>query len=133
MEVAAPHLDHLLQQLAQCNPGHVSSPYRTVSRSTSSSVVCPVFTFCNPLFRSVIIPICSAFFFNSRAEAPTRISSRSSSLISITSYKPTRPLYPLLLHTLQPVPWYTLILPASSVEKPASINACGGTGATSLH
>ena len=45
-----------------------------------------------PLRRSVIIPSSIALRRSSRPDAPTRISSRSSSLISITSYRPTRPL-----------------------------------------
>src|SRR5438876_9060868 len=66
--------------------------YFTVSRTTSSTVVTPIFTFRKPLWRSVIIPSSTALRRSSRPDAPTRISSRSSSAISITSYKPTRPL-----------------------------------------
>ena len=72
----------------------ISSPvgYFTVSLATSSIVVTPSITLCRPLRRSVIIPSSTAFLFNSSADAPTRINSRSSSVISMTSYKPTRPL-----------------------------------------
>src|SRR5271170_6408735 len=109
MEVAASHFDHLFEQLAQGNPGHLSTfflkLYRTVSRKTSSSVVCPRATFTKPLRRRVIMPCSIAFFFNSSADAPTRINSRSSSFTSITSYKPVRPLYPPLLQVVHPLPW----------------------------
>ncbi len=60
-------------------------PYRTVSRNTSSMVVSPAATLMSPLRRKVIIPSSRAFFLSSIADAPTRINSRSSSLISITS------------------------------------------------
>src|SRR5262249_55113109 len=94
VQVAPAHLDHLFQQFAQRNSGHrrTLSLYNTVSRNTSSMVVSPAAIFTRPLRRSVSMPCSTAFFFNSRAEAPTRINSRSSSLISITSYKPVRPL-----------------------------------------
>src|SRR5260370_1806539 len=87
VKVAAPHLDHLLQQFAKRNSSHYSPSilYKTVSRRTSSMVVCPSATFIKPLRRRVIMPCSIAFFFNSRADAPTRINSRSSSLISMTS------------------------------------------------
>src|SRR6266481_3242462 len=86
MEIAASHLDHLLQQFTQRDSSHQSpSIYKTVSRRTSSMVVCPSATLIKPLRRRVIIPCSMAFFFSSSAEAPTRINSRSSSLISMTS------------------------------------------------
>ena len=53
--------------------------------STSSIVVSPSATLIRPLLRSMIIPCSMAFFFNSSADAPTRINSRNSSLISMTS------------------------------------------------
>src|ERR1700733_2107803 len=132
MKIAAPHLNHFFQKLAQGYTGHVLFSYSTVSRSTSSIVVWPSAILIKPLFRKVIIPISSAFFFNSSEEAPTRINSRRSSLISITSYKPTRPLYPELLHTLHPRPTYTVVFGTSSGATPASINACAGIGDGSL-
>src|SRR5206468_8285593 len=106
VKVAASHLDHLLQQFTKRDSSHHSPSilYKTVSRRTSSMVVCPSATFIKPLRRRVIMPCSMAFFFNSSAEAPTRINSRSSSLISITSYKPVLPLYPPLLQMLQPLP-----------------------------
>src|SRR5438477_97615 len=57
--------------------------YKTVSRRTSSMVVCPSATFIKPLRRSVIIPCSIAFFFNSRAEAPTRINDELRELILV--------------------------------------------------
>ena len=57
-----------------------------------SIVVTPSFTLWSPLPRSVIMPSSIALRRSSRADAPTRISSRISSVISITSYNPTRPL-----------------------------------------
>ena len=57
----------------------------TVSRATSSIVVTPSMTLCRPLRRSVIIPSSTALRRSSSPEAPTRISSRSSSPISMTS------------------------------------------------
>src|SRR5258708_26631887 len=107
VQVAAAHLDHLLQQFAQRNSRHLRTlfgselvrtdvqalfPYKTVSRSTSSMVVIPNAIFISPLRRSVNIPSSTAFFFSSSADAPTRINSRNSSVISITSYKPVLPL-----------------------------------------
>src|SRR5579885_1526284 len=105
VEVAASHLDHLLQQLAQRDSGHAPVlRYNTVSRRTSSIVGNPAATLIKPLRRKVIMPCSMAFFLSSRAEAPTRISSRRSSLISMTSYRPVRPLYPPLLQVVQPLP-----------------------------
>src|SRR5437899_234867 len=106
VQVAAAHLDHLFQQFAKRNSRHLrtlfnsrfvsTNPetriYKTVSRRTSSMVVIPAAIFTRPLRRKVNMPCSTAFFFNSSAEAPTRINSRSSSLISITSYKPVLPL-----------------------------------------
>ena len=63
-------------------PVHV---YATVSRTTSSSVVTPFRILCSPDSRSVIIPSSMARLRSSRAEAPIRISSRISSVTSITS------------------------------------------------
>src|SRR5262245_56317329 len=59
--------------------------YFTVSLKTSSRVVTPSRSFCRPDARRVIIPFSIAFFFSSNDDAPMRISSRKSSLISITS------------------------------------------------
>jgi len=59
--------------------------YNTVSRITSSRVVNPSRTLIRPLRRRVIMPSSIAFFLSSREEAPTRTSSRSSSVISMTS------------------------------------------------
>ena len=70
-----------------------ASPSTSPSPSTTSStVVTPSITLRRPLRRSVIMPSSIALRRSSRPDAPTRISSRSSSLISITSYRPTRPL-----------------------------------------
>src|SRR6266576_1868269 len=77
-----------------------------VSRATSSSVVQPAATLISPLRRNVSIPRSIAFFFNSKAEAPTRTSSLISSSTSITSYRPVRPLYPVLLQVPQPLPFW---------------------------
>src|SRR5580698_1175040 len=75
VQIAPAHFNHFFEQLAQCNSSHVASPYRTVSRTTSSSVVCPAATLINPLRRKVIIPNSRDFFFSSSADAPTSTSS----------------------------------------------------------
>src|SRR6185503_6667580 len=107
MEVRALHLHHRVQQFRQRH-------HFTVSLTISSIVVTPSFTLRSPLPRSVIIPSSTALRRSSSPEAPTRISSRSSSLTSITSYRPTRPLYPVLLHRSQPTPFIGVTELASS-------------------
>ena len=57
----------------------------TVSRRTSSMVVTPFRIFCSPESRSVIMPSSTDFFLSSSEDAPIKISSRISSVISITS------------------------------------------------
>jgi len=72
-------------QLPSSPAPQLPSSYLTVSRATSSIVVTPSMTFRRPLRRSVIMPSSTAFRLSSSDEAPTRISSRSSSVISMTS------------------------------------------------
>ncbi len=57
----------------------------TVSRTTSSMEVTPSRSFCRPEPRSEIIPVSIALLRSSTADAPDRISSRTSSPTSITS------------------------------------------------
>jgi len=57
----------------------------TVSRRTSSIVVTPFRIFCRPDSRNVIMPSSIDFLRSSSEEAPIRISSRISSVTSITS------------------------------------------------
>ena len=59
--------------------------YFTVSRATSSIVVSPSLTLRRPLWRRVSIPSSTALRRSSRPEAPTSTSSRSSSVMSMTS------------------------------------------------
>ena len=79
VEVGPSLLDEHLQQFWE--RGH----YFTVSLTTSSTVVTPSLTFLSPLWRSEIIPSSTALRRSSRDDAPTRISSRSSSVTSMTS------------------------------------------------
>ena len=89
VEIAAPSCVFSSSgSVAMCEfpvPRSLFPAYLTVSRTTSSIVVTPSAIFRRPLPRSVIMPSSIALRRSSRAEAPTRISSRSSSLISITS------------------------------------------------
>src|SRR5215510_24380 len=116
VEVRTLHLHHRVKKFRQFH-------YFTVSRTISSIVVTPSFTLSNPLRRSVIIPSSTALRRSSSADAPTRISSRISSVTSITSYKPTRPLKPVLLHFSQPFPLFGTTPFASSAVKPACTSA----------
>ena len=79
VEVRSLHLHQRLQQFRQC------LHYFTVSRTISSIVVTPSFTFLSPLARSVSMPSSTALRRSSSAEAPTSTSSRISSVISMTS------------------------------------------------
>jgi hypothetical protein len=78
MEVRALHLHHRVQQFRQRH-------HFTVSLTISSIVVTPSLTLRSPLLRSVIIPSSTALRRSSSEEAPTRMSSRSSSVTSMTS------------------------------------------------
>src|ERR1039458_9443159 len=78
------------------------------------------------------MPRSMAFFFNSTADAPTKTSSRISSSTSMTSYNPQRPLYPVLLQTPQPLPFWIFTLLDSSGVKPASSRVCAGTSITAM-
>ena len=78
MEVRALHLHHRVQQFRQRH-------HFTVSLTISSIVVTPSLTFRSPLLRSVIIPSSTALRRSSSEDAPTRISSRTSSVTSMTS------------------------------------------------
>src|SRR6185369_6702198 len=125
MKVGTFHLHHRVQQFRQRH-------HLTVSLTISSIVVTPSLTLRSPLLRSVIIPSSTALRRSSREDAPTRINSRSSSVTSITSYKPTRPLYPVLLQRSQPRPRFGFTVFASSAEKPACISAGTGVGSGSV-
>ena len=63
--------------------------------------------------RRVSIPSSSAFRLISTAPAPAMIRSRIHSVISMTSKRPTRPVYPVPLQAWQPLPFMTRKLPIS--------------------
>jgi len=93
VKVAASHLDHLLEQFAERYSWHRRTLsclqnrfaqhffHRRLARATLINPAAPQ--------RNHALSI--AFFFNSRAEA-NQDQFAQSSLISITSYKPVRPL-----------------------------------------
>ena len=78
MEVRALHLHQRVQQFRQRH-------HFTVSLTISSIVVTPSLTLRSPLLRSVIIPSSTALRRSSSEDAPTRMSSRTSSVTSRTS------------------------------------------------